>query len=160
MHSLCTHYALTMHPLCTHYALTMHPLGTHFALTMHSLCIVLGTHYALTMHSLCIVLCTHYALTLGADWYQATLGHTPGEDFISNAADWPSVDWSHHQQLAGGNSQSVSAVVAAMIWNPAWDTGVALISPGATSSCTAGQVDSATQRRFCRTIRTETSGEW
>jgi hypothetical protein len=56
-----------MHSLYTHYALTMHSLskvkGMSYALTVHSLC----THYALTMHSLC----THYALTKvkGMSWF-------------------------------------------------------------------------------------------
>jgi hypothetical protein len=47
MHSLCTHYALTMHSLYTHYPLTMHSLCTHYPLTMHSLC----THYTLTRYA-------------------------------------------------------------------------------------------------------------
>ena len=39
----------------------------------------------------------------GADWFQAPPGPTPGQDFVSSAADWPGVDWSHHLQMAGGN---------------------------------------------------------
>ena len=38
-----------------------------------------------------------------ADWYPAAAGPTPGQDFVSNGADWPGVDWSHHMQMAGGN---------------------------------------------------------
>jgi hypothetical protein len=38
----------------------------------------------------------------GADWYPAPAGPTPGQDYLSGSADWPGVDWSHHNQMANG----------------------------------------------------------
>jgi hypothetical protein len=51
MHSLCTHYALTMHSLCTHYALTTLSLRSQYALTVLSL----RSHYkqVLIMSAMC-----------------------------------------------------------------------------------------------------------
>ena len=38
-----------------------------------------------------------------ANWYPATPGPTPGQDFVSGASDWgPAVDWSDHMQMGGG----------------------------------------------------------
>ena len=38
-----------------------------------------------------------------ANWYPATPGLTPGQDFVSGAADWGAeVDWSDHMQMGGG----------------------------------------------------------
>jgi hypothetical protein len=38
-----------------------------------------------------------------ANWYPATPGPTPGQDFVSGASDWGAeVDWSDHMQMGGG----------------------------------------------------------
>jgi hypothetical protein len=95
MHSLYTHYALTIHPLQVHaareeveghYALTMHSLYTHYTLTIHPLQVHAAReevegHYAHTMHSLY----THYRyMRRGRRWrgilrrriYWSTSTHT------------------------------------------------------------------------------------
>ena len=38
----------------------------------------------------------------GPSWYPAAPGPSPGVDYVSGAADWPGVDWSHHMQMANG----------------------------------------------------------
>jgi hypothetical protein len=84
MHSLFTHYSLTIHSLFTHHSLTIHSPCTQHSLTMHSPC----THYAPTIHSPF----THYALTTGTSplnvslsgpWDKSTDKSTDGTDLAA-----------------------------------------------------------------------------
>ena len=38
----------------------------------------------------------------GPSWYPAAPGPSLGVDYVSGAADWPGVDWSHHMQMTSG----------------------------------------------------------